>query len=575
LKKTCDATICFSNRKRTKYSSVFLEVLSCWQQMHLACTAASLIETPMLARVAKRPRRTLVSLLFVTVHPPTAHGRHPYDSCVTVPRSDENILIDTLLRLFMHCSPVHNVLLDKFDASGSVYIGKMLGFVKKLVCKSVRMSSARSFRDVGQAQQGTMTEMTRLHVQNRRAHCQTVAHFLCAMSPNQIVSYKVPYETLVENVVIDHKLDVVWMYRISNRVCTNVLPVQLGEYKLVAAFGNKTLSQFYFRWHFNFKFWNVCRVDKHDQSATMTEAGGLHNSGLLFPLWQLFVYSNASKIESINNALLKSLGGQEKMYCNTHHLYLVKKSILCTAMCCVKHCTRNARWLCLARGLPCSHGICFCHGRDILRRNVVVNIEQDIAGRLLKSGARVSTAQPGVPGSSEEDSASSGCDSDGEISAPIGQEYVGDGTELPSLHSRKDMIPIYDVNRTIPGHFLWNKGYGVLRRRLHLHPSVEANAMMQHIVSVTGSPSVSLMYPERHLFPRTFRISRESAVVGAIPSFMLNCYSDSADHGVASLKEHHAIRMRDGDILTSKQNSYWHYVFDLALNQQLIRYSSK
>ena len=42
-----------------------------------------------------------------------------------------------------------------------------------------------------------------------------------------------------------------------------------------------------------------------------------------------------------------------------------------------------------------------------------------------------------------------------------------------------------------------------------------------------------------------------------------------------SLNEHHAIRMKDADLLTSKQNSYWHYVFDLSLNQQLTKSSSK
>ena len=52
------------------------------------------------------------------------------------------------------------------------------------------------------------------------------------------------------------------------------------------------------------------------------------------------------------------------------------------------------------------------------------------------------------------------------------------------------MIPIYDVNRSIPGHYIWNKGYGVLRRRMHLHSNVQVNAMLQHIVSVTNNACV-------------------------------------------------------------------------------------
>lgn len=38
---------------------------------------------------------------------------------------------------------------------------------------------------------------------------------------------------------------------------------------------------------------------------------------------------------------------------------------------------------------------------------------------------------------------------------------------------------------------------------------------------------------------------------------------------ISSLREHCLIRMRDGDLLTSKENGYWHYLFDLLLNADL------
>ena len=161
------------------------------------------------------------------------------------------------------------------------------------------------------------------------------------------------------------------------------------------------------------------------------------------------------------------------------------------------------------------------------------------------------------------------------IFAPIGQEDSYGGDEMPPLHARRDVIPVYDINRSIPGHFLWNKGYGVLRRRMHLHANVQANSMLQHIVSVTNNACVSLLFPEAQLFPRIFWYSQDSSIVGSIPSFMLNCFFNDCDHGIAPLNQHHAIRMRDGDILTSKENVYWHYLFDITLNQQLNRCSSK
>ena len=161
-----------------------------------------------------------------------------------------------------------------------------------------------------------------------------------------------------------------------------------------------------------------------------------------------------------------------------------------------------------------------------------------------------------------------------DIFAPIGQEDSYDQEGRAALHPRKDIIPIYDVNRSIPGHFIWNKGYGVLRRRMHLHGNVQVNAMLQHMVSITDNPCVSLLYPEGQLFPRIFWSSQDSSVVGSIPSFMLNCFFDKTDFGITSLQEHNAIRMKDADIITSKQHGYWHYLFDLILNQQLNRCSS-
>lgn len=249
------------------------------------------------------------------------------------------------------------------------------------------------------------------------------------------------------------------------------------------------------------------------------------------------------------------------------------QSIKCNVQCCVKDCDRNARWLCSSvTNVTCNEGICFSHARDILRNDQVVDVATNMAGRRLCKSTTVSvTTNERI--SDEEVSSSS--DSDGVIFAPIGQEEAYNGDDRPSLHSRKDVIPIYDLHNGIPAHFVWNKGYGVMRRKFHMHPNAEAHAMMQHIATVTDNACVSLLYPEGQLFPRTFWKSIDSSVFGAIPSFMLNCFFGDADHGIASLREHQAIRLKDGDLITSKQNSYWHYLFDLSLNQQLSNFSSK
>ena len=267
-----------------------------------------------------------------------------------------------------------------------------------------------------------------------------------------------------------------------------------------------------------------------------------------------------------------------------HEMYLAKQPIGCQIPCCVLNCTRFCRWACLGGSLiSCDLGVCLCHGKDILKGDNVVNVTHGMPGRLVRprpvppivSSTSANFRVPlleSIPIPSPEVSEDE--NEEYEFIAPIGMEDPYDDQDRPSLHARADIIPIYDVNRSLPGHYLWNKGYGVLRRRMHVHANVQANTMMQHIVSITKSACTSLLYPEGQLFPRIFWTSQDSSVVGSIPSFMLNLFFRNTRHGLASLAEHHSIRMMDSNLLTSKQNAYWHYLFDLTLNQQLNRCSS-
>jgi len=97
---------------------------------------------------------------------------------------------------------------------------------------------------------------------------------------------------------------------------------------------------------------------------------------------------------------------------------------------------------------------------------------------------------------------------------------------------------------------------------------------MEHIVASTNSARVSLLYPEGQLFPRIFWCAKSGSVLGAIPSFMLNTVS-MHPFGLASLNDHHVVRLRDGDILTSRESVYWHYMFDVKLNAALNHAPSK
>ena len=138
------------------------------------------------------------------------------------------------------------------------------------------------------------------------------------------------------------------------------------------------------------------------------------------------------------------------------------------------------------------------------------------------------------------------------IFLPIGQETAFDLEDLPANHSRRDMIPVYDVRNSISSHYIWNQGYGVLTRQESLGFKVQSNAILQHIVALSKNPSVSLLYPEGQLFPRNFYACRENSVIGALPSFML--HSDVSILALAA--EHYLIRLKDGNLSTSRENIY-------------------
>ena len=268
------------------------------------------------------------------------------------------------------------------------------------------------------------------------------------------------------------------------------------------------------------------------------------------------------------------------MRCDHHDLFLVKQPLSCETPCCVLNCGRSARWKCQGRGRRCCRAVCLGHGNDLFAivGNTVVNVELDMPGRSLQRARQVDddddqSELSDVEPTSNDASFEEDWEADELVLAPLGLEDASDGN-APPLHARRDMVPIYDANAGgIPSHFLWNEGYHV-KRCTAGYSGVRGNALMQHIVDTTNNASVGLLYPEAQLFPRIFWSETSGSIVGAIPSFMLNSAA-SQFRTLASLEEHHSIRLRDGDILTSKQNGYWHYIFDLKLNRAMNSVPSK
>ena len=498
----------------------------------------------------------LLALTFV--HPPTANGCAPVNLS-SFYNVEKHALTGALLHLLVHCPCFHEVLLHCFEINREDYVRKLLKFAQYCAGQA---SNCSGIRNANECEEATRAELVkrRLPMDNK---CVSLVKLLMALA-SSIWCNAFSFANNIAQLSIPESAELVIIYN-SNRRQRMRDPVvtQLPEFTLVSIFSGPHLTEnVYFRWNERFDFWKLTCHTKGQSHCTLAE------QELIVPRWQLLVYAKKNDKAVMNQQLVSNLNAQQRMRCVVHKLFLVKQPLTCRLRCCVENCYRTARWTCTARGEKCGQSICLTHGQDICNGDAVVDIEIGMSGRRLQQAQVPPVDESSAlssPGADDEFDFDE--DIDHRVLAPISMEdFVGDSDPAP-LHSRQDVIPIYDVNRHIPAHYLWNNRYNVMRKWKR-YSDVRTNAILQHIVSSTNDASVSLLYPEAQLFPRIFWCEKYGSVVGAIPSFMLNSTSEW-QAGIASLKEHHNIRMRDGDLLTSKQNGYWHYLFDMKLNLAL------
>ena len=271
----------------------------------------------------------------------------------------------------------------------------------------------------------------------------------------------------------------------------------VGGFHLMAVLsGDYMTNNFYFRWHERFAFWRIERDDRRQNCYKMPNL----EQGLIIHDWKVLVYVKSRHIAYMNEQLELGLLGQRKMRCNDHDLFLVKQPLSCQVPCCTKGCTGMARWRCQGKSDICWHAICFPHGRDVIRGDVVVNIEANMAGRFIR---RWHAERDPIeePPAEEEDQERDFLDEhdveddDPIILVPTGQNEIIDDVESAApIHTASEKEPVY-IQNNVPAHYIWNNFYDLMKRN-NAYRDVRANALMEHIVSTTGNAAVSLLYPE-------------------------------------------------------------------------------
>ena len=195
------------------------------------------------------------------------------------------------------------------------------------------------------------------------------------------------------------------------------------------------------RWNERFPFWHVNTTDKQQNNNIMPERP------LSVGHWRLLIYVKTSSTDSIDDSIARNLNGQTRMRCEHHQNFLVKQPTSSNLECCVKDCNRNARWRCSGRSMPCWSAVCYAHGKDFVNGDNVVEISFEMVGRRLpnrtSAAVNVSNSVPQVESSELDDE-----ESNESVCAPIGiDDFAGYDDQAP-IHTRQDVVPIYNCRDT-------------------------------------------------------------------------------------------------------------------------------
>jgi hypothetical protein len=175
--------------------------------------------------------------------------------------------------------------------------------------------------------------------------------------------------------------------------------------------GQHVTDTVFFRWTDILQFWSVTGSSRRRTYRRMHQ--GLPRSCN----WRICVYVRQRNLKAVNEELQMNLGGQQRMRCAIHLQFLVKHPNTCTLRCCVSRCTRTCRWICQAGRLQCPIGLCHCHGKDLVSRTFVTDVEMAMEGRLLRQTQPRATTVPFSTSDSESEH-----DVDERILAPLGTD---------------------------------------------------------------------------------------------------------------------------------------------------------
>ena len=141
-------------------------------------------------------------------------------------------------------------------------------------------------------------------------------------------------------------------------------------------------------------------------------------------------------------------------------------------------------------------------------------------------------------------------------------------TEAQQEETLQAMLIAEEEISSAPLHIQLNRqGHCLIRQNAKLRMCNRHKAFFQRYVARCKGKTVPLLYSESTIFPDIFYFSTKSGeVLGAIPTALWTDSSSLSKYGIASMKEHAQVRVRDPALLTSTDSRYHFMKLDILVN---------
>ena len=512
----------------------------------------------------------------VIVHPNDGIGHPPFDIPYIGGRGQlidysAGCVLYTVVQLLVHCRALHRAFIDMLPRPPAPFFRTI-----QAMCSALTTDMRR--RPAVQDLLGAETELKAFVDVPGQEHGRPetfAAAFLAKLGTSTQVATVACQEDTINAVLIAQQSDIVLLEVLGRARRREAAPYTTTDarWTLMAAATVTTSVQAPYAVDLAFRW----------DPTLEWQSGGTRHERRPPQLMRVLVYVRDTTVLALHrDEVVSWCGGQTKVSCATHAQHLIREGLHSEAMCCEQRCNTPVRWRCpegFSTDYQCAVGVCFRHMKPLQRHPQPTRLQprapQDLPAPHLPPTPPLADLAGGNNhvGEPLPDLIDYGDDEDTEVPvlyAPLADTVADDYVPLATAagHEATYMAPSHD---SLAVHLLLNTHLRVMVRHSFTRaPSVQTQRFLQHICAVTPDSSIPLLYPEATLFPTIFWCEQSNTMCGALPAAMYSGMRHRRLPGrLASVQDHLLVRLLDDSLLTSHDQLYLHWAFDVLINHQL------